>query len=389
MDDLFIFLQVMFVIPTVGGSVYALMCVATVRAFSRRRPSVPPESSLVWPPVSLLKPIHGLEKNLEVNLRSACTQNYPDYQAVLSVQRLDDPALPLLRSIQHDYGTARVTVVAADSEPVVNGKVQNLIIALEAARHDVLVISDSDVWLPPDYLKAIVAPLHDPQVGYACTLYHEEALHTEQEAGAMVNAYAATASDPLVREAIALQGREETRHARLIQFVVHRYGITVAERPAASLPEPDKIERAFIAFGYTECLDSFLTFGMFKLARQSGFFPEPLFTIFDRVMEEEARHIVFFVNWVAYRLASQGQALLYSGRRAPSGITAKPYASYCVPFARQTREGKVLWRREPARLSTISLRCLCYQRVSKSTPGECAALIAGCSSRGLCRPWQT
>lgn len=151
--------------------------------------------------------------------------------------------------------------------------------------------------------------------------FWEEALYTEREAGAMVNAYATVVSDPLLREAIALQGWEETRHADLIQYVIQHYGIEVAERPAAALP--DNIEPAFIAFGYTECLDSFLTFGMFKLARQSGFFPEVLFTIFDHVMEEEARHIVFFVNWMAYVQARRGRvagalrglpALWYYGR---------------------------------------------------------------------------
>lgn len=146
--------------------------------------------------------------------------------------------------------------------------------------------------------------------------FWEEALHTEQEAGAMVNAYAATVHDPLVHEAIALQGWEETRHARLLQFVTQHYGIAVATRPSALLPQ--KIEQAFVTFGYTECLDSFLTFGLFKLARQSGFFPETLFTIFDRVMEEEARHIVFFINWVAYLQAHRGRRV--SVFRAPSAL---------------------------------------------------------------------
>ena len=89
------------------------------------------------------------------------------------------------------------------------------------------------------------------------------------------------------------------------------------ERRGSPSPSLDNIEPAFVAFGYSECLGSFLTFGMFKLARQSGVLPEALFAIFDHVMEEEARHIVFFVNWVAYRLASQGQgAAVFRATRA-------------------------------------------------------------------------
>jgi ceramide glucosyltransferase len=109
----------------------------------------------LWPPVTVLKPVCGLERNIERNLRSACLQDYPDYQVVFSVQRLDDPALPLLYRLQRDYGPERVSVVAVASQPVVNGKVQNLLNAFTAARHDTLVISDSDVFTPPDYLKAL------------------------------------------------------------------------------------------------------------------------------------------------------------------------------------------------------------------------------------------
>ncbi len=170
MNGLLVLLQGAFLIPVIGGSVYALVCVVAVFVFFNRRraPTAPPDP---WPPVTVLKPIHGLEKNLAANLQSACTQDYPDYQVVLSVQRLNDPALPLLQAMQQEFGPERVSVVAADSEPVVNGKIQNLIHALGAARHDVLVISDSDVWLRPDYLKTIVAPLNDPRVGYVCTFF--------------------------------------------------------------------------------------------------------------------------------------------------------------------------------------------------------------------------
>jgi ceramide glucosyltransferase len=121
--------------------------------------------------VTVLKPVHGLEAGLEANLRSICAQDYPAYQVILSVQRLSDPALPLLERLAAEYGPERVSVVAVDSEPVVNGKVQNLLNAYTAARHDILVISDSDARTRPDYLRAMAAPLVDPKVGYVCSLY--------------------------------------------------------------------------------------------------------------------------------------------------------------------------------------------------------------------------
>jgi len=123
------------------------------------------------PGVTVLKPVCGLEKNLAVNLRSACLQDYSPYQVVYSVQREDDPALPLLREIQREFGPERV-VVACSSESVgANGKINNLAGALPHARHELLVISDSDVLLRPDYLRRIVAPLADPDVGIVSTLF--------------------------------------------------------------------------------------------------------------------------------------------------------------------------------------------------------------------------
>jgi ceramide glucosyltransferase len=90
---------------------------------------------------------------------------------VFSVQDADDAAIPLLREIQQEFGTTRVTVAIEDCRAGTNGKINNMIGGLRHARHDLLVISDSDVLLKPDYLKTIVAPLSNPGVGCACTLY--------------------------------------------------------------------------------------------------------------------------------------------------------------------------------------------------------------------------
>jgi hypothetical protein len=136
--------------------------------------------------------------------------------------------------------------------------------------------------------------------------FWQEVLHTERRAGAIVKAFATTVDDPEVREAIDLQGREETRHAELLRVMIERYGLDATEQPLEAL-DPDA-ERAFKDFGYGECLDSFLGFGVFKIARQSGFLPESMFTIFDTLMFEETRHIVFFINWMAWQEARAGRA---------------------------------------------------------------------------------
>jgi hypothetical protein len=135
--------------------------------------------------------------------------------------------------------------------------------------------------------------------------FWQEVLHTERRAGAIVDAFGATLDDPVVKAAVLLQGLEETRHAELLRVMIRRYGIDAVEQPLEPLGAD--LETAFIDFGYGECVDSFLGFGVFKIARQSGFLPEPMFEIFDTLMYEETRHIVFFINWMAWREVRRGR----------------------------------------------------------------------------------
>lgn len=134
--------------------------------------------------------------------------------------------------------------------------------------------------------------------------FWQKARDTETHAGVLLSAFAETIDDPVIREAIALQGQEEERHSRLIKTLLERYQIEVT--PAKEILLPRNIENAFMNFGFEECLDSFFAFGLFALARQAKIFPEQLYTIFDPILDEEARHIVFFVNWFTYVQIQRG-----------------------------------------------------------------------------------
>lgn len=124
------------------------------------------------------------------------------------------------------------------------------------------------------------------------------AVQTEGRASINVHTYAEQLSDPLLREAITMDGDEEARHKRVLAKLIAAYGIEIAPEP--HYPPPRDPEWAWMRTGYSECIDSFFAFGLFRAAQQSGYFPEALVETFEPVIQEEARHILFFVNWVAW-----------------------------------------------------------------------------------------
>ena len=124
------------------------------------------------------------------------------------------------------------------------------------------------------------------------------AVQTEGKASLRVKTYGEQISDPLLAKAIALNAFEESRHKHVLSNLVEAYGIALAAEPKYAKPRDP--EWAFMVTGYSECIDSFFAFGLFALAKRSEFFPPVLIETFEPVMQEEGRHILFFVNWAAW-----------------------------------------------------------------------------------------
>jgi hypothetical protein len=110
--------------------------------------------------------------------------------------------------------------------------------------------------------------------------------------------------DPLIAEALSLNAAEERRHKEVLHNMLTFYRIELGPEPVY-LP-PRNPEFGFLRTGFGECINSFFAFGLFDLARSSGFFPPALVETFEPVIQEEARHIMFFVNYVAYRRRKLG-----------------------------------------------------------------------------------
>jgi hypothetical protein len=124
-----------------------------------------------------------------------------------------------------------------------------------------------------------------------------EAVRTEAATAVKVQALGRTERDPLLARAISLQGYEESRHASVIAILTRHYGIDVD--PFGEPEVPANPTWTFLRTGYGECLDSFFAFGLFEIGRRTASFPAGLTDVFDRIMREEARHILFLVNWAA------------------------------------------------------------------------------------------
>jgi rubrerythrin len=128
--------------------------------------------------------------------------------------------------------------------------------------------------------------------------FWDEAVKTERVAGMRVRLMAEVERDPMIREMIAMQAYEETRHSGILESLMQHCGIEV---PIDDTDKERDAEWGFIRMGYGEVCDSFFAFGLFRVAGETGLFSPELMKIFDEFMDEEARHIVFFVNWAAYR----------------------------------------------------------------------------------------
>lgn len=128
------------------------------------------------------------------------------------------------------------------------------------------------------------------------------AVQTEGRARLRIRSYARRVLDALLREALELMAFEEGRHKEVLSNLVTAYGIELEPEP--DYIEPRDPEWGFMVTGYSECMDSFFAYGLFEMARRSGYFPTDLVETFEPVVQEEGRHILFFTNWLAWHKAN-------------------------------------------------------------------------------------
>ncbi len=151
--------------------VYYLIALFSSWQFFRRTARRNASDHTFTPPVSNLKPIRGLDPDAYENYASFCRQDYPDYELLFCIGDEDDPVVPILQKLTRDFPERRIRVLFGSGGGGSNDKVVKLARLVSEAEHEVVVISDSDVRVQPDYLRTVVAPLADPKVGAVTCFY--------------------------------------------------------------------------------------------------------------------------------------------------------------------------------------------------------------------------
>ena len=159
--------------------IYYLLAIFAALAFSRRtKAQALPTSTLAFePPVSILKPVHGVDFASYENYASFCVQDYPECEILFAVNEESDPAVAVVTRLIADFPQRRISLFIGAEYFGANKKVNNLARLTREAKHEVLALSDGDVRVGPQYIRNVVAPLRDSNIGVVTSFYRAIAQH--------------------------------------------------------------------------------------------------------------------------------------------------------------------------------------------------------------------
>jgi len=155
------------ILPSLSYSLISLFCAA--RFFIKNKPLTPKSS---YPAVSIIKPVKGMDADSYDNFASFCSQQYSGaVQLIFAAASPDDAIIPVIRQLIDDFTNHNISLVINPALHGPNYKVSNLINAFPQAKHDIIIVCDSDISVEPDYLQSVAAHFSDPQVGLVTSLY--------------------------------------------------------------------------------------------------------------------------------------------------------------------------------------------------------------------------
>ncbi len=167
---LWLFRDLVFLLAAASYAYYALTLWVCIAYFRRIKRQPAPQTSHA-PPASILKPVRGLDFGAYENVASFCRLDYPEYEILLCVNDADDPVVPLIARLQRDFPSCAIRLLIGAPEIGSSSKVNKLCRLAQEAKYDLLVVSDSDVRVAPNYLRDVAAAFADPEVGALTVLF--------------------------------------------------------------------------------------------------------------------------------------------------------------------------------------------------------------------------
>ncbi len=163
-------IEALAVAGAVSGIVYYGLCLWSAARFVQARKAVD-KSVRAAQAVSILKPLRGTDPEMYESFRSHCLQDHPEYEIIFGVSDANDPAIQLVQQLKAEFPQRPIRLMVCSERLGSNTKVSNLTQMARQARHEYIIVNDSDIRVEPDYLRRVLAPLTDPKVGLVTCLY--------------------------------------------------------------------------------------------------------------------------------------------------------------------------------------------------------------------------
>ena len=160
--------MIWFALPALAAAAYYAL--AIVSAARWRRPAVRPDAGIWTPPLSVLKPVHGRDPRFYEAILSHAAQDYPEFELLFGLTDPHDPAIVDIERLRREFPARRIEIVIVETDAL-NAKVGVMAELARLARHEVLLVNDSDILVSPGYFRTVVASLEDPRIGLATCLY--------------------------------------------------------------------------------------------------------------------------------------------------------------------------------------------------------------------------
>jgi ceramide glucosyltransferase len=170
------FAELIAVLGTFSGMAYHLVCIWSANKFLQKKESGAAPDKVSG--ISILKPFKGTDPGMYEAFRSHCLQNYPDYEIIFGVSDASDPAIEVIERLKSEFPKRDIRLAICTEILGTNVKVSNLVHMLREARHEFVIVNDSDILVPPNYLARVAGALSKPEVGLMTCLYRGKAANT-------------------------------------------------------------------------------------------------------------------------------------------------------------------------------------------------------------------